>query len=89
MASETVDLINYPLPATLYMAVSHELHILHGANEGHKSQDLPQPLRRKHSTIGMPGNALSVRHSVDRTKVRSSGYGESRNPPYRMWYCGD
>ena len=40
--SETGDPIDWPLPPTLKRAVPPELHVLHGANSGHKSQDLLQ-----------------------------------------------
>ena len=53
MASETVDPIDWPLALTLHRAVPPELHVLHGVNAGHKSQDLLSPLGRQLATIGM------------------------------------
>ena len=40
---------------TLHSAVPPELHVLHGANAGYKSQNLLQPVRIEHATFGMPG----------------------------------
>ena len=55
MASRTEDAIDWPLPPTIHRAVLSELHVLHGGNAGYKSQDLLQPLRSKHPTLGLPG----------------------------------
>ena len=40
MASEIVDPIDLPLLPTIQRAVPPELHVLHDANAGYKSQDL-------------------------------------------------
>ena len=55
MASETIDPINRQLLPTLHKSVLLKFHLLHGANEGYKSQDLLQPVRRENATFGMPG----------------------------------
>ena len=44
---ETVDPIDWPLPPTLHRAVPYRLHVLHGVNVGHKTQDLMQQPRRE------------------------------------------
>ena len=41
---------------TLHRAVPSELHVLHRANAGHKSQDLLQPVGREGATFGMLGH---------------------------------
>ena len=55
MASETVYPIDWMLASTRLRAVTPELHVLHGANAGYKSQDLLQLVRREHASFGMPG----------------------------------
>ena len=53
---------------TLHWAIPPELHVLHDAIAGYKSQDLLQPLGREHATFGMIGqrraiNGISYCHS--------------------------
>ena len=40
---------------TQHTAVILDLHVLYGTHARHNSQDLLQPVRREHTTIGMPG----------------------------------
>ena len=53
MASETVDPINWSHPPPSW-AVPHELHVLHGVNTAHKSQDLLHQPGFEQVTTGMP-----------------------------------
>ena len=55
MASETVDQNDWPLLPMLHRTVPPELHF-YGANAGHKSQDLLQPVGRERATFVMPGH---------------------------------
>ena len=54
MASEAVNLINWPLSPKLHWAVPPELHILNFTNAGYKSQDVRHRVRREHGAVGMP-----------------------------------
>ena len=51
---------------TLHKAVPPELHVLHGANSGNKSQDLLQQPGREHTSVGMPGQrtACAATHGM-------------------------
>ena len=54
---------NYPLTPTIQRAVSTELHVLHCASAGYKSQDLLHPLGREHATLEMP-DCCAVNHGI-------------------------
>ena len=53
----------WPFPHTLHRAVLPELHVLHGANTGHKSQNLLQPLGHEHARIRVHNTTLHGCHA--------------------------
>ena len=66
MASETVDPIDWPLPPTLHRVIPLELlHVLYGANAGHKLQDLQKPAGLELATIEMPGQHIQSDAEID------------------------